>query len=230
MGTSTGYLKAKRSYFFPVRREQLSERLSVQVGGTCNCGIFKYKSKLAVINCSRDDAAAALFNEIEQSAPGVSEKYLISNSSLDDDIGGADYFRHYQRVKKDLAIGDEEIRVHPLSDTDLIYMTRRKVLFAGRLFYNGVHPPLRERGMALRAWISSLEEVLSAFDAVIVVPAEGDVTDLSGLRAFRDYLRDFSDPVVGLQTLRDRYGHYSEIIGTSSLAENYEFARGIKVK
>ncbi|MEQ1876271.1 MAG: hypothetical protein ABL958_06470 [Bdellovibrionia bacterium] len=230
MGTSTGYLKAKRSHFFPNKWEAIDDSFGVLTGGTCNCGVLRANGEIVLINTSRDLAAVELRRRIEGDLGASRSRILVATSSDSEDVGGVDYFRNFVREKSDFEAAGEKIRIQNLGDNDLVYLTGRKALFTGRFFYNAIHPPLREHGRDLKKWIAALDEIQASFDARLVIPAEGEVSDLSGVRSFRNYLQDFTDPAVTLETLREKYSEWGEIIGLTALAENYEYARGIVVK
>jgi glyoxylase-like metal-dependent hydrolase (beta-lactamase superfamily II) len=97
-------------------------------------------------------------------------------------------------------IGDETIQVWhlPPAHTDgdsAVYFEKAKVLHMGDDFFNKVIPFIDiQGGGSVRGYLAALDRVMARVspDAVII-PGHGQVSDLSGLKAFRQYIADVVD-------------------------------------
>lgn len=74
-----------------------------------------------------------------------------------------------------------------------VFLPNEGVLFASDLFFNDVIGYMGEGH--LRDWIINVE-TMEAVGAKYVVPGLGEVSDRSGLRRFRSFLKDFSTEVL----------------------------------
>ncbi len=94
-------------------------------------------------------------------------------------------------------LGGEEVQVFHIkrghTDGDsIIYFPRSKTVHMGDLFFNKMHPFIDvAHGGSTKEWIETLEAVIARVPAdAIVIPGHGPVTDVNGLRNFRDYFVD----------------------------------------
>jgi hypothetical protein len=230
MGTSTGYLKPARTHMFPITRQTLDTQLTVQLGGTCNCGVYRAGREVVVINTGRDAGASELRKFVDGYQIENLNRALFLTSEAGDDAGGIDYFKNFERVQRDLRLaGGEIVHLRKYAETTVVLFAQKQVMFTGRLFFNKIHPPMRELGRSVADWLKTLESIIE-FEPKIIVPAEGEIGTIEDLRAFQRYLVDLADSNLDLAALREKYGNWVEIIGTSSLPENFEFVRGIVVK
>jgi len=97
-------------------------------------------------------------------------------------------------------MGDETIQVWhlPPAHTDgdsVVYFERAKVLHMGDDFFNKVVPFIDiQGGGSVRGYLTALDRVMVRVppDAAII-PGHGEISDLSGLKAFRQYIVDLID-------------------------------------
>ena len=107
----------------------------------------------------------------------------------------------------------------------VIFLEKRKILFLGALFYNHIHPVLKPLdGMNVSNWIRNLDSLMSRFQALQIIPAEGDIGDSAAMNEFISYLKALSDPGVEFSECRKTYD-WIEIPGQTSLEENFDLLR-----
>ncbi len=105
---------------------------------------------------------------------------------------------------------DSEFRIHtaggetiqvwhlPPAHTDgdsVVYFERAKVLHMGDDFFNGVIPFIDiQGGGSVRGYLAALDKVIARVppDSTII-PGHGEVTDVAGLKGFRQYIADVLD-------------------------------------
>jgi cyclase len=97
-------------------------------------------------------------------------------------------------------MGDETIQVWhlPPAHTDgdsVIYFEKAKILHMGDDFFNKVIPFIdTSSGGSARGYLAALDKVLARVPAgATVIPGHGEVTDIAGLKAFRQYIADVVD-------------------------------------
>jgi cyclase len=97
-------------------------------------------------------------------------------------------------------MGDETIQVWhlPPAHTDgdsVVYFEKAKVLHMGDDLFNRVIPFIDVRGGgSVKGYLAALDKVLARVPAdVKVIPGHGEVMDLSGIKAFRQYIADLLD-------------------------------------
>jgi cyclase len=97
-------------------------------------------------------------------------------------------------------MGDETIQVWhlPPAHTDgdsVVYFEKAKVLHMGDDLFNKVIPFIDVKsGGSVRGYLAALDKVIARVPAdVAVIPGHGDVTDVAGIRAFRQYIADLLD-------------------------------------
>jgi len=97
-------------------------------------------------------------------------------------------------------VGDEKIQVWhtPPSHTDgdsVIYFEKANVLHMGDNFFNKVIPFIDvTHGGSVKGYLVMLDKVIGRMPAnVTIIPGHGEVTDLAGLKAFRQYIADLLD-------------------------------------
>jgi cyclase len=104
-------------------------------------------------------------------------------------------------------IGDETIQVWhlPPAHTDgdsVVYFEKAKVLHMGDDFFNKVIPFIDiQGGGSVKGYLAALDRVMTRVppDAAII-PGHGQVSDLSGLKAFRKYIADVIDAAQKAKT------------------------------
>jgi cyclase len=94
-------------------------------------------------------------------------------------------------------VGDEKIQVWhtPPSHTDgdsVIYFEKANVLHIGDNFFNKVIPFIDvAHGGSVKGYLTMLDKVIGKMPAnVTIIPGHGEVTDLAGLKAFRQYIAE----------------------------------------
>ena len=94
-------------------------------------------------------------------------------------------------------IGDETIQVWhlPPAHTDgdsVVYFEKAKVLHMGDDFFNKVIPFIDIKGGgSVRGYLAALDRVVGRVPAdATIIPGHGEVTDLAGLKVFRQYIAD----------------------------------------
>ncbi len=97
-------------------------------------------------------------------------------------------------------MGDETIQVWhlPPAHTDgdsVVYFEKAKVLHMGDDFFNKVIPFIDiQGGGSVRGYLTSLDRVMARVPSdAAIIPGHGEVSDLSGLKAFRQYIVDLMD-------------------------------------
>jgi glyoxylase-like metal-dependent hydrolase (beta-lactamase superfamily II) len=97
-------------------------------------------------------------------------------------------------------IGDETIQVWhlPPAHTDgdsVVYFERAKVLHMGDDLFNKVIPFIDVKsGGSVKGYLAALDTVLARVPAdAKVIPGHGEVTDVAGIKAFRQYIADLLD-------------------------------------
>src|SRR5262245_31896319 len=105
---------------------------------------------------------------------------------------------------------DSELRIHPgggetiqiwhlppaHTDGDsVIFFEKAKVLHMGDDFFNKVIPFIDVNGGgSARGYLTALDQVIARVPPdVAIIPGHGDVTDLAGLKKFRQYIADLLD-------------------------------------
>lgn len=97
-------------------------------------------------------------------------------------------------------VGDETIDIWhtPAAHTDgdsVVYFRKANVLHMGDLCFHKVIPFIDvHAGGSARGYLAAIDKVLGRFPAdVKIIPGHGEATDVSGLKAFRQYITDILD-------------------------------------
>jgi cyclase len=97
-------------------------------------------------------------------------------------------------------MGDETVQVWhlPPAHTDgdsVVYFEKAKVLHMGDDFFNKVIPFVDvSSGGSAHGYLAALDKVIARVPAdATVIPGHGEVTDVAGLKAFRQYIADVCD-------------------------------------
>jgi glyoxylase-like metal-dependent hydrolase (beta-lactamase superfamily II) len=97
-------------------------------------------------------------------------------------------------------VGDERVQVWhtPPAHTDgdaVIYFEKANVLHMGDDFFNKVIPFIDvAHGGSVKGYLVALDKVIARVPAnVTIIPGHGEVTDVAGLKAFRQYIADVLD-------------------------------------
>jgi glyoxylase-like metal-dependent hydrolase (beta-lactamase superfamily II) len=105
-------------------------------------------------------------------------------------------------------LGDETIQVWhlPPAHTDgdsVVYFENARVLHMGDDFFHKVIPFIDvSSGGSVRGYLVALDKVIARVPAdVTIIPGHGEVTDLAGLKAFRQYIADVLDAARKAKTV-----------------------------
>jgi glyoxylase-like metal-dependent hydrolase (beta-lactamase superfamily II) len=97
-------------------------------------------------------------------------------------------------------MGDETIHVWhlPPAHTDgdsVVYFEKAKVLHMGDDLFNSVIPFIDVKsGGSVKGYLAALDKVIARVPAdAAVIPGHGEVTDVAGIKAFRQYIADLLD-------------------------------------
>lgn len=97
-------------------------------------------------------------------------------------------------------MGDETIQVWhlPPAHTDgdsVVYFEKAKVLHMGDDLFNSVIPFIDVKsGGSVKGYLAALDKVIARVPAdAAVIPGHGEVTDVAGIKAFRQYIADLLD-------------------------------------
>ncbi len=97
-------------------------------------------------------------------------------------------------------LGGETIQVWhvPPAHTDgdsVVYFEKANVLHMGDMFFHKTIPFIDvEGGGSPKGYLTSLDKVIARVPAnVTIIPGHGEVTDLAGLKGFRQYIQDLLD-------------------------------------
>ena len=97
-------------------------------------------------------------------------------------------------------VGDETVHVwhttpaHTDGDS-VVYFEKAKVLHMGDLLFHKVIPVIDVKGGGTpKGYLPALDSVLARLEpGVTIIPGHGEVTDASGIRAFRQYIVDLTE-------------------------------------
>jgi glyoxylase-like metal-dependent hydrolase (beta-lactamase superfamily II) len=97
-------------------------------------------------------------------------------------------------------LGGETIQVWhvPPAHTDgdsVVYFEKANVLHMGDMFFNKIIPFIDAKGGgSAKGYLTSIDKVIARVPPnVTIIPGHGEVTDLAGLKAFRQYIMDLLD-------------------------------------
>jgi len=128
-----------------------------------------------------------------------------------------------EEVQKDLL--DDKLVIKPVwNNMGYAFFEKRKLLLMGSLFYQGVHPPLRELAHpSYQEWKSNVYELVESLQPQLIVPAEG--SPASSLKEYEQYLKMLSSSEYSFDEIQKTFSHWQEIIGSTSLSENMDYLR-----
>jgi glyoxylase-like metal-dependent hydrolase (beta-lactamase superfamily II) len=167
---------------------------------------------------------------------------VITGGSLEDlgkkDAAGLDREIILPVMGKMLTVGNEVVQIrnlgqaHSLNDT-VVYLVRHKMLITGDLLFNEWNPVLKKETTDVGKWVEVLNYMLDTFDAQVVVPGHGNLTDRKGLLAMREYFSSISlalDDPRKIDSLRERYKDYASLPGMSGFDHTLKFIQEEKKK
>jgi hypothetical protein len=221
MATSVEFLKERKA--FPIEFKRMDDQFILMEGGHRNCGIFPRDGHIDLIDTNKDQASRELKSYLDKNFPGLKVKNIYLTSESPEAAGGLPLYPGGLLNSADDS-GFHMEKCEDVFDKPVQTVMAKDYLFTGFLFYNKIHPDFHNHKVKdLEAWIANLEELATL--GRNFVPCEGSAGTVDDVLAFKNYLVDMSDPKVEYSTLRAKYGHYKEIIGLSSLADNMDYLR-----
>jgi glyoxylase-like metal-dependent hydrolase (beta-lactamase superfamily II) len=124
-----------------------------------------------------------------------------------------------------ITIGKEDVRIinmgsnHAATDC-IVYLKNRKVLIAGDIIWNNVHPMVLDSNCNISSWIKILDKLESEFEIDIIIPGHGNISDKSSLAEMREYFKSIKNSVNNaekLKQIREKYKKYKSVPVTNSL-------------
>jgi glyoxylase-like metal-dependent hydrolase (beta-lactamase superfamily II) len=123
-----------------------------------------------------------------------------------------------QDDEKILKIGSETVhvynmgRAHTWNDV-VVYFENRKLLVAGDLVFNNMHPAVMTKsGTKVALWIKALDTLSNKYSIKTLVPGHGPVADQNALAAMKDYFVAVGDAIGNKEkqkVLKEKYKPYS---------------------
>jgi glyoxylase-like metal-dependent hydrolase (beta-lactamase superfamily II) len=251
MGTSVHYVKKAKRYLWASQFGPL-ENISLQVGGSHNCGVLVHDQDILLIDTNSRQGAEDLKNWLDQNHPGKRIRYIINTHMHADAAGGNALYPDVEciwqpqvpgavpgeRVRSvttetKIKFGDEELSFvyvpAAASSGDLVvYLHRQNLVFLGELFFNHIHPILRgSETFDVARWIAVLGKLKEQWRPHFWVPAEGVPGRDPDLQDFINYLSDLRNDQIEFSECRAKYD-WSEIPAYTSLEENFDLIRSNK--
>ena len=134
--------------------------------------------------------------------------------------------------EKVLKIGSETVhiynmgRAHTFNDL-VVYFENRKLLVAGDLVWNNMHPTTAVLSGANAAlWIGALEALSKKYEVKTLVPGHGTVGDQHSLVEMKEYLVSIGDAIGNkekLGVLKEKYKKYVSFPGMLSFNNTVKF-------
>ena len=118
-----------------------------------------------------------------------------------------------QGEEMSLKIGTENVRIinmgnnHTSTDC-IVYLEKRKILLAGDIIWNKVHPMVLDSKCNISSWLKILDRLNVEFDINTIVPGHGEVSDKSILMEMREYflsIKNAANDPEGLKLVKDKY-------------------------
>lgn len=116
-------------------------------------------------------------------------------------------------------------QAHTTNDL-VIYLENHKMLVVGDLVFHRMHPALLKGDANCVAWINVLDSLSTAFDADVVIPGHGQITDKSGLLLMKDYLSSIYDAIGDTNKLliaKKKYKYYFTFMNATGFDKNVNF-------
>lgn len=213
------YIYPFYSFFFTVNSSSLDARLEV-LSGAGNTGFLVTDSAIVVIDTKMGKMGRDLAERARKEGTGKKiivinthfhGDHVYGNRNFEDCII---YTAGYERAFATknyksadmpdifiqdsliLPLGDETIelrnlgRGHTFADL-VVYLQKRKLLFAGDLIFNKIHPALiKEDGSSLEGWKSILDRIPQLWEVNKVVPGHGDPGGAELIGAMKQYFVD----------------------------------------
>jgi cyclase len=136
--------------------------------------------------------------------------------------------------EKILDFDDERVHIrsmgnaHTLNDV-VVFLEKRKMLLAGDLMFNGMHPAVYEKSKCdTRLWSAALEDLLKRYDIAVIVPGHGLMSDKNGLMNMKEYfesVRSALDSPHKLDSLRQKYKDYFALLSMTSFDRTVDFMK-----
>ena len=152
-----------------------------------------------------------VYTGVYSDAQWLAETGSVKPSNLEELPGGSYKMMHFYGENVHLfSMGAG----HTWSDV-VVYFERAKTLHIGDLLFSGFHPIIQQKsGASVVGWINGLEDILSKFEDIQVIPGHGEITDKEGIERQRQYLAallETMDNDQKRQEFKERYRHLSII-------------------
>lgn len=252
VGSLAIYLYPSFKSFLKTETVKYDDKLTFVIGGGGNSGILSSDSAVVVIDTKMGSAAKDLYNSANSLA-GNKPLIVINTHYHSDHTAGNKLYKGREiligaydqqlldkeinkdgaptRVIKDsliLNLGDEIARIynvgvaHTTNDM-IVYLEKRKVLFAGDLVFNKIHPVLmKNSGVDVNKWINVLIMIKNRFDINTVVPGHGAAMSKDCIDAEINYFQDMKAAATNPEiekAMKKKYDGYNETPFLSSFSK-----------
>jgi len=221
-----------RSFKDPIREDiQYDDNLKIYPGGGCNSIVLTAadKKKALIVDTKYFKGAKYLRNQVTSSDITIINTHFHVDHARGNKlyphahvISGACSWKHWdfdtghgkrpdhvldpgEELK--IKFGDETIRIinmgsnHTATDC-VVYLEKRKVLAAGDIVWNQVHPMVMDPNCNISSWIKTLHRLDNEFEINTIVPGHGDITDKSVLTEMREYFLSLKNALADSDRLR----------------------------
>jgi glyoxylase-like metal-dependent hydrolase (beta-lactamase superfamily II) len=249
-------------YFFRSEINPIDNRLSI-ITGTGNSGLLVTDSALVIIDTKFWKNAKKL-HDLALLKAGTKKIMVINTHFHGDHVfgnnlyqgseiytGGYDKDVAITRTKPEnlpdffirdsliLQLGDEIVGLYDVGQGHtfhdmVVYLKKRKVLFAGDLIFNQINPALiKEDGTDIKNWKALLTRLYTSFDIATIVPGHGNPGGkemiLAQLIYFNDMEEAASHPAQAKEVIK-KYEGWMKIPMGSSPEKTIDFIRKAAVK
>jgi cyclase len=245
-------------FYFSKKTIQVDDKLTIIKGGGGNSGLLVTDSAIVVIDTKMAGPAKKLYDLAKEKA-GKKPIIVINTHFHGDHsngnylyIGCKKYIGAYEtafleaKMKKEnrpdilvsdslvLDFGDEKIFLYDLGQAhtfnDLaVYLANRKILFAGDVVFNRIHPALfRKEGTDINKWMIVLERVISQWEIQTLVPGHGLPGGKELAIQMKQYFADMkmaaADPAIEKEMI-SKYYDWTRISGMTSGENTIQFLK-----
>lgn len=214
------YMYPTMKQMMSIQEVRTTDKFTLVLGGGGNSGILESDNLVMVVDTKMGGSAKELYNLVKQKA-GNRPILVVNTHIHGDHTGGNKYYSstrilagvydeklwreqngqenmptEWLKDSINIPMGDETVSIvnmgqaHTYSDV-VIYLHKRKVLFAGDLIQEKMHPFLNPAtGCRTLNYPIVLDRIAQRFDIQTIVPGHGATGGMELLRTFRQYFRD----------------------------------------